>query len=565
MQQDQKFTNNHIPIQILHKSKMHILYVSPHEKRLYVNINSLFNSSIALSRWKRTKNAIERIKYFDNKYRHFQSLYTIKNSGSWMSLGLFEDFGNWLHALENEISPDFGTYVKENLVKAYKEYKYGSDDYFTAIKHRCDRHILRCHRENKYINATDIFNIYNKDIRIWKKTLTYKNYYRENPTYILSSNASIDEFGCRTSYVHPEAAIMILEWCHKNRDKTVDFDDIYKSIKEFIEIDRECEEEEEEEEEEEGEGEEEGEEGGGEGEGEEEGDKTTGNYELKSLEITEGYVIEYREEDGYINVTNLCKAGKKEFKHWNALKRTKAFLKELSSSVVITTDALIKYQSGQNTERATWVHPQVAINIAQWISPQFDVKISAWVYELLVTGSVVLGKEKSPEQLKEAFKERIGIDIRPYRRSDVLYMFSFLPVGDYVVPEGKTCYKFGVTSDLEERLCNHEGKKEFELPAVTNVFKCNSRNDVEDAEKYCKRLVKQLKLYISYNKNKECFAATDEELEIIATKMEKFLETNEKSSVENEVARLKLKSDLVSLFSMDKLTFDQLKEIMVLI
>jgi hypothetical protein len=35
-----------------------------------------------------------------------------------------------------------------------------------------------------------------------------------------------------------------------------------------------------------------------------------------------------------------------------------------------------------STDRATWVHPRVAINIAQWISPKFDVKVSAWVYDL---------------------------------------------------------------------------------------------------------------------------------------------------------------------------------------
>ena len=45
------------------------------------------------------------------------------------------------------------------------------------------------------------------------------------------------------------------------------------------------------------------------------------------------------------------------------------------------------------------VHPQVAINIAQWISPDFDVKVSAWIYELVLTGKVELGKEKSNDEL----------------------------------------------------------------------------------------------------------------------------------------------------------------------
>ena len=35
--------------------------------------------------------------------------------------------------------------------------------------------------------------------------------------------------------------------------------------------------------------------------------------EIKSLKLKDNYQLEYREEDGYINITNLCKAGGKEF------------------------------------------------------------------------------------------------------------------------------------------------------------------------------------------------------------------------------------------------------------
>lgn len=31
--------------------------------------------------------------------------------------------------------------------------------------------------------------------------------------------------------------------------------------------------------------------------------------------------------------------------------------------------------------RGTWVHPRVAINLAQWISPQFAVKVTQWVID----------------------------------------------------------------------------------------------------------------------------------------------------------------------------------------
>ena len=124
-------------------------------------------------------------------------------------------------------------------------------------------------------------------------------------------------------------------------------------------------------------------------------------YKNMKLELNREFSIENREEDGYINVTNLCKAGGKQFKSWNRLDKTQAFLQVLSSTVKIHTVELIKMNTGGNGERHTWVHPQVAINIAQWISPSFDVKVSAWIYEVMMTGKVDITNTKSYRQLQE--------------------------------------------------------------------------------------------------------------------------------------------------------------------
>jgi len=138
-------------------------------------------------------------------------------------------------------------------------------------------------------------------------------------------------------------------------------------------------------------------------------DEENQECELVPLDLGEGYEIEHREEDGYINVSNLCKAGGEKFKAWNRLQKTKAFLQVLSASVLIHTDELIKYTPGSNNERATWVHPQVAINIAQWISPNFDVKVSAWVYEVMMSGKVDITNTKTYRQLQ---KENKGQKLR---------------------------------------------------------------------------------------------------------------------------------------------------------
>ena len=130
------------------------------------------------------------------------------------------------------------------------------------------------------------------------------------------------------------------------------------------------------------------------------------NYKLTPLEVGQGYTIEHREEDGYINVTNLCKASGKQFKHWKSINKTKAFLQVLSSEVGIPTSDLIKLGTGSKyKDSQTWVHPQIAINIAQWISHQFDVKVSGWVYEIMMTGKVDITNTKTYKELQRENKD----------------------------------------------------------------------------------------------------------------------------------------------------------------
>lgn len=107
----------------------------------------------------------------------------------------------------------------------------------------------------------------------------------------------------------------------------------------------------------------------------------------------DGEVVVLRQKDGYINATAMCKAAGKEFKHYNENKTTKAFMDELSAEVGIPTSELIQTLTGGTPGlQGTWVHPQVAINLAQWCSPKFAVRVSKWVYDWLSGGGQTTGK-----------------------------------------------------------------------------------------------------------------------------------------------------------------------------
>lgn len=104
-------------------------------------------------------------------------------------------------------------------------------------------------------------------------------------------------------------------------------------------------------------------------------------YDDETSFIIDDQKIFARKSDGYINVTQLCKAGKKKFCHWNENSKSQEFLQILSSSINKNINELFVYECGSNSKRATWAHHQVAINIAQWISPWFSVELYKWIDE----------------------------------------------------------------------------------------------------------------------------------------------------------------------------------------
>ena len=91
-----------------------------------------------------------------------------------------------------------------------------------------------------------------------------------------------------------------------------------------------------------------------------------------------GYKIKIRKKDGYIYATDMCKAGNKLFGHYKENKISKNFLKELSLKLKIPTEDLMEINKGGKLQ-GSWVHPCVAINLAQWISPKFFIEVITWI------------------------------------------------------------------------------------------------------------------------------------------------------------------------------------------
>ena len=564
----QSIIQHHIPIHLTYKDVTQILFVASHDNCLYINVNSIYSE---INKWKRGANVKDMISELNKRSPSFKSYFSIKNQGTWIILELFENFGNWLHRKDTNMA-GFGTYTKNHLQELYTNYS-NNDPYFKSFVHEDKRFILRANRDTNFINLTDILTAYGKDIKSWKKTRAYIEYVEKNPTYIISSNDSVDEFGIRTSYGHSDIARLLLKWLYtKNNNQH-----LIQTIEDFIKDEEETESSEEETESSEEET-----------KSSEDIEQTVTKYQSSELKLS-GIVVTAR-EDGFINATQLCKAGNKKFNNWKQLDSTLRLIQALESDTGIPASQLIDVHKGNTSKfsQGSWIHPDLAVQLAQWISPNFSIQVSRWVREIVLTGSVTLGKEKSSEKLDDELRKKIGMDVSSYGGQDVLYILSFVPVGEeyQIEDDEKKCYKFGVSGGVSNRLYNHERDKEFSSICVKNVFQCGNKKIASKLEKRVKKIRADLGIDLKYYNKLECFIATDSEYNILCESLQEYLdEINEEDKKEykciedsNEVKlktiefeekkserRYEEKNVLYKLYENDKFSYDQLKEMICLI
>jgi hypothetical protein len=92
-------------------------------------------------------------------------------------------------------------------------------------------------------------------------------------------------------------------------------------------------------------------------------------------------VIDQRSSDGYLNATQLCQVAGKRWHNYLRNETTGHFLRALSAKTLIRVLDLHQEVTDRSGVKSTWVHPKVAIHLAQWLSADFAVQVSDWVYD----------------------------------------------------------------------------------------------------------------------------------------------------------------------------------------
>lgn len=125
--------------------------------------------------------------------------------------------------------------------------------------------------------------------------------------------------------------------------------------------------------------------------------------------VAEGATIYQRPEDGYINATAMCQAAQRNWADYRRLKTTGEFFDALSADMGIPISELVQSVSGGDPKlQGTWVHPQVAIHLAQWCSATFAVKVSRWVSDWM-SGVSRPGKSNLPYHLQRYVENNASV------------------------------------------------------------------------------------------------------------------------------------------------------------
>ena len=146
-------------------------------------------------------------------------------------------------------------------------------------------------------------------------------------------------------------------------------------------------------------------------------------------------LIHQRATDGYINATAMCQAVDKKFFDYRRLSTTGAYIDALALETGIPASKLIQQFRGRPAElQGTWVHPQVAIHLAQWLSPAFAVQVTRWVFEWLNGQAEV--RHRLPDHVRRYLVNRPKIPATHFSMLDqmTLRLLAALEDHGYILP-----------------------------------------------------------------------------------------------------------------------------------
>lgn len=194
-----------------------------------------------------------------------------------------------------------------------------------------------------------------------------------------------------------------------------------------------------------------------------------------------GIVTEINLSNGFVNATKLCKSAGKNWYDYYRTKRTQDFLKELKNDNPVLENTIMNNHVLKNTmenssnelilskvggnHTGTWVHPDVAIDLASWCSTKFQVAVAKLIRKYM-SGELTTAESLDAATLANSTTTLVT----SFHTKPVVY------VGLIDLPEFFGV-KIGSTDDLKTRESCH--KREFGNFKLMKVFETLNHRNVE--------------------------------------------------------------------------------------
>ncbi|MBD2526454.1 KilA-N domain-containing protein [Nostoc sp. FACHB-133] len=121
-----------------------------------------------------------------------------------------------------------------------------------------------------------------------------------------------------------------------------------------------------------------------------------------------GQLGKYSIPKGYVNATQMCHANNKSWGHYKERKSTKVYWTALSNDIGIPISSLVIEVDGYGSSQGTWIHPEIAVDLAQWVSVEFRIWANRTLMKVMMSQEPVQQQSMTQVQLLAALAQQLA-------------------------------------------------------------------------------------------------------------------------------------------------------------
>jgi hypothetical protein len=151
-----------------------------------------------------------------------------------------------------------------------------------------------------------------------------------------------------------------------------------------------------------------------------------------------GVSVEQRTDNGFVNGTAMCAAHGKDVSDWLKTDDTWELVNALADDIGIFSkspksgnsdytrvsatfpDLVMVKRGSPDNGGGTWLHPDLAMQLAQWCNKRFAIQVSRWIREWLTIGQVPIDSDAEQEYVRWQQRYDIRIELKNVLRPELM-------------------------------------------------------------------------------------------------------------------------------------------------